>query len=56
MDIVIGKYSFNAKTLRSLSKTKAIENFSNFDKSIIERAWHEANPKKAKKKMPKNNK
>jgi len=44
MDIIIGKYSFNAQTLKSISKAKAVSSFKNIDKGIIERAWIEANP------------
>ena len=46
MDIKVGKYSFNAKTLRTISKTKALEGFKNIDKSVVEQAWNEANPRK----------
>lgn len=56
MDIVVGKYSFNAKTLRSVTKAKAVSGFVHIDKSIVERAWIEANPKKAKRKPPKKTK
>lgn len=55
MDIVIGKHSFNAKSLRIVSKEKALQCFKHIDKAIVERAWNEANPKRAKRKSPKTN-
>ena len=56
MDIIIGKYSFNADTLKSISKEKATSSFKSIDKSIVERAWSEANPKKAKRRPSKKTK
>ena len=53
MDIIIGKHSFNAQTLKSISKEKAVSSFKNIDKGIIERAWIEANPK-TNKRRPRN--
>lgn len=51
MDIIVGKFSFNVKSLKGISKTKAIATFVNFDKLIIEKAWSEANPKRIKKNL-----
>lgn len=56
MDIVIGKHSFNAQTLKSISKEKAVKSFKTIDKGIIERAWMKANPKRTKRKSPKKTK
>tara|TARA_R100000951_G_scaffold14390_1_gene11305 strand:+ start:514 stop:687 length:174 start_codon:yes stop_codon:yes gene_type:complete len=56
MDIVIGKHSFNAQTLKSISKEKAVKSFKTIDKEIIERAWMKANPKRTKRKSPKKTK
>jgi hypothetical protein len=56
MDIVIGKYSFNANTLKSISKEKAVSSFKSIDSKIVERAWSEANPKKAKRRPSKKTK
>ena len=52
MDIIIGKYSFNADTLKSISKEKAVKSFKSIDSKIVERAWGEANPR-SKKRPPK---
>ena len=56
MDIKIGKHSFNAQTLKSISKEKALKSFGNIDKEIIEQAWAKANPKRTKRKSPKKTK
>ncbi len=56
MDISIGKYSFKAKTLKSISKTRALSCFLNIDRPIVERAWAEANPKRVKLKPPRKTK
>lgn len=56
MDIIIGKYSFNLKALKGISKTKALSCFLSIERSIVERAWVEANPKKVRKKPPKKTK
>ena len=56
MDIVIGKHSFNAQTLKTISKDKALKSFKNIDKEIIERAWMQANPKTVKRKPRKKTK
>ena len=45
MDIIIGKHSFNAQILKSISKEKALKSFKGIDSGTIERAWIEANPK-----------
>ena len=45
MDIIIGKHSFNAQILKSISKEKALKSFTNIDVGTIERAWIEANPR-----------
>lgn len=56
MDIVIGRHSFNAKTLQSITKEKALKGFKNIDKEIVEQAWKKANPSKPKKRPPKKTK
>lgn len=53
MDIVVGTYTFNANTLKKISKTKALSLFVEIDKKIVEKAWSEANPKKLKRKPQK---
>jgi hypothetical protein len=49
MDIIIGKYSFRLKTLKTITKKKALESFGNIDRKIVEKAWNEANPRKRNK-------
>jgi len=56
MDIVVGKHSFNAHILKTISKEKALSSFKSIDKAIVEKAWVKANPKKAKRKSPKKTK
>jgi hypothetical protein len=47
--ITIGRVSFKAETLRSLSKKECQDAFKNIDKQIVSKAWSEANPKGRKK-------
>ena len=56
MDIKIGKHSFNAESLKAISKEKALKSFKNIDKVIVEQAWMKANPKRTKRKSPKKTK
>lgn len=46
MDIKIGRHSFNAKTLRTITKDKALKSYGKIDREIVEKAWNEANPKR----------
>lgn len=46
MDIKIGKYSFNYKTLKTNTKEKILNSFENIPKEIVEKAWNEVNPRK----------
>ena len=50
MDIKIGRHSFNAEILKTISKDKALKSFKSIGKDIIEQAWNEANPKRTKRK------
>lgn len=56
MDIVIGRHSFNAEILKTISKDKALKSFKSIGKDIIEQAWNEANPKRTKRKSSKKTK
>ncbi len=53
MDIFVGNNSFNAEILKSISKEEAVKNFFPIKKEVIEMAWNEANPKRARKRPPK---
>lgn len=54
--ITIGRSSFKAETLKQLSKKEAQDLFKNIDKSVVGRAWDQANPKGKKKPRKKSNK
>lgn len=53
MDIIIGKFSFNAQYLKSITKAQAMAEFKHIDKRVVEEAYKKANPKSAKRKAPK---
>ena len=55
MDIKIGKHSFNAETIKSITLEKALQGFKGIDSNIVERAWKIENPK-GKKKSPRKSK
>ena len=55
MDIVVGRHSFNSKTLKTVSKDKALQGFKNIDSKIVEEAWNIANPR-GRKRVSKTNK
>lgn len=46
--IKVGRSSFKAETLRNVTKKEAIDIFKNIDKTIVEKAWHLASPKRQK--------
>lgn len=48
--IIIGKYQFNAETLKTGTLKDAINKNNHIDKRVVEQAYNKANPKRSKKK------
>ncbi len=54
--IVIGKASFKASSLKTMTKKEAQELYSYLDRRIVASAWDKANPKGKRKPRRKSNK